>query len=82
MPSGRRRDSGQAAVMRPPEVGDLMAVLDVGAYGFTESMPLFLSHPIPAEVAVRRGRVALIRPRVDPGRWLDEQIVPAWELGV
>ena len=56
----------QAAVMSPPEVGDLMAVLDVGAYGFTESMPLFLSHPIPAEVAVRRGRVALIRPRVGP----------------
>ncbi|MGZ8437003.1 MAG: diaminopimelate decarboxylase family protein [Candidatus Limnocylindrales bacterium] len=72
----------QAAVMSPPEVGDLMAVLDVGAYGFTESMPLFLSHPIPAEVAVRAGRVALIRPRVDPGRWLEEQVVPAWGLGV
>ena len=37
----------------PPDVGELVAVLDVGAYGFTESMPLFLSHPIPAEVAVR-----------------------------
>ena len=46
----------QGAVMSPPEVGDLVAVLDVGAYGFTESMPLFLSHPIPAEVAVRDGR--------------------------
>ncbi len=72
----------QAAVMRPPEVGDLMAILDVGAYGFTESMPLFLSHPIPAEVAVHRGQAALIRPRVDPRRWLDQQIVPAWEVGV
>ena len=72
----------QAAVMSPPEVGDLMAVLDVGAYGFTESMPLFLSHPIPAEVALRGGRAALIRPRVDPGRWLDEQIAPPWEAGV
>ncbi len=48
--------------MVPPEVGDLLAVLDVGAYGFTESMPLFLSHPIPAEVAIRDGRAALIRP--------------------
>ena len=56
----------QAAVMTPPEVGDLVAVLDVGAYGFTESMPLFLSHPIPAEVALRGGRAALIRPRQDP----------------
>ena len=68
----------QAAVMSPPEVGELVAVLDVGAYGFTESMPLFLSHPIPAEVAVRGGRAALIRPRVEPRRWLDEQIAPAW----
>ena len=61
--------------MIPPEVGDLVAVLDVGAYGFTESMPLFLSHPIPAEVAVRDGRAALIRPRQDPGEWLDRQIL-------
>jgi len=72
----------QAAVMSPPEVGDLMAVLDVGAYGFTESMPLFLSHPIPAEVALRGGRAALIRPRVDPGRWLDGQLAPPCEAGV
>ena len=64
-----------AAVMTPPEVGDLVAVLDVGAYGFTESMPLFLSHPIPAEVAVRDGRAALIRPRQDPGEWLDRQVL-------
>ena len=68
----------QAAVMAPPEVGDLMAVLDVGAYGFTESMPLFLSHPIPAEVAIRAGRAELIRPRQDPGAWLDRQLSPAW----
>jgi diaminopimelate decarboxylase len=68
----------QAAVMAPPEVGDLVAVLDVGAYGFTESMPLFLSHPIPAEVAVRAGRAALIRPRQEPSDWLDRQLVPEW----
>ena len=68
----------QAAVMTPPEVGDLMAVLDVGAYGFTESMPLFLSHPIPAEVAVRGGRAELIRPRQEPAEWLARQVVPAW----
>ena len=33
-----------------PEVGELLAVLDAGAYGYTESMPLFLSRPLPAEV--------------------------------
>jgi diaminopimelate decarboxylase len=67
----------RTAEMIPPEVGDLVAVLDVGAYGFTESMPLFLSHPIPAEVAVRGGRAALIRPRLEPGEWLDRQILTA-----
>jgi diaminopimelate decarboxylase len=68
----------QAAVMVPPEVGDLIAVLDAGAYGFTESMPLFLSHPVPAEVAVRGGRAELIRPRQEPSEWLERQIAPAW----
>ena len=71
----------QSAVMTPPEVGDLVAVLDVGAYGFTESMPLFLSHPIPAEVALRGGRAALIRPRQEPVEWLDRQVVPSWTTG-
>jgi len=60
------------------KVGDLVAVLDTGAYGFTESMPLFLSHAIPAEVAVRGGRAALIRPRLEPAEWLDRQLLPAW----
>ena len=68
----------QGAVMAPPEVGDLVAVLDVGAYGFTESMPYFLSHPIPAEVAVRGGAAALIRPRQDPAEWLERQVLPDW----
>ena len=68
----------QSAVMTPPDVGDLVAVLDVGAYGFTESMPLFLSHPIPAEVAVRAGRAELIRPRQEPQEWLDRQVAPDW----
>lgn len=68
----------QAAIMTPPEVGDLIAILDVGAYGFTESMPLFLSHPIPAEVAVQDGRAELIRPRQDPVEWLDRQVLPDW----
>ncbi|MEA2630673.1 MAG: diaminopimelate decarboxylase, partial [Chloroflexota bacterium] len=64
--------------MAPPEVGDLLAILDVGAYGFTESMPMFLSHPSPAEIAIRGGRAALIRPREEPAAWLDRQLLPAW----
>ena len=61
--------------MSRPEVGDLLAVLDVGAYKITESMPFFLSHPIPAEVVVQAGRVALVRPRADPGEWLARQVL-------
>lgn len=50
-----------------PRAGDLLAVLDVGAYGFTESMPLFLSHPVPAEVVVSRGVARVARLRQEPG---------------
>jgi diaminopimelate decarboxylase len=64
--------------MVPPVVGDLVAILDAGAYGYTESMPFFLSHPIPAEVGLRNGRAELLRPRLDPAEWLDRQIDPAW----
>ena len=66
------------ATLPVPAVGDLVAVLDAGAYGFTESMPLFLSHAIPAEIAIRGGTAALIRPRVEPVEWLDRQLLPAW----
>ncbi len=68
----------QHAILAAPDVGELVAVLDVGAYGFTESMPLFLSHPIPAEVVVQAGRAALIRPRQEPAEWLDRQLLPAF----
>lgn len=61
-------DQLSAAVDLPsPRPGDLLAVLDVGAYGFTESMPLFLSHPIPAEVVVSRGVARVARLRQEPG---------------
>lgn len=48
------------------ERGDLLAFENAGAYGYTESMPLFLSHEWPAEGGVRKGRLALLRrpPRV------------------
>jgi diaminopimelate decarboxylase len=61
-----------------PRVGDLIAMLDAGAYGFTESMPFFLSHPTPAEVGVRGGQARLIRPRLTPRELLEHQIAPRW----
>ncbi len=44
-----------AARLPLPARGDLLAFENAGAYGFTESMPLFLSHEWPAEVGVREG---------------------------
>ena len=64
----------QSAVMALPDPGDLVAVLDVGAYGLTESMPFFLSHPLPPEIAIRDGEARLARPRIDPDTWLGWQI--------
>ena len=61
------------AHMVAPGRGDLVAVLDVGAYGASESMPFFLSHPLPAEVALRGGEAWLARRRIDPEAWLDWQ---------
>ena len=66
------------AMLPRPKVGDLIAVLDTGAYGFTESMPFFLSHPTAAEVAVRGGKARLIRPRITPVELLDRQVDPGW----
>jgi diaminopimelate decarboxylase len=68
------------AQLPTPRPGDLLAVLDAGAYGFTESMPLFLSHPMPAEVALRAGEAVLLRPRLEPSELLDRQLLPPTEL--
>lgn len=43
--------------------GDLIAVLQSGAYGLTASPVGFLSHPMPAEVLVDQGNVRVVRPR-------------------
>lgn len=56
------------------EPGDLLAVLDAGAYGFTESMPFFLSHPIPPEVVISGEHSVLARARIEPETMLDMQV--------
>lgn len=62
---------------RVPQAGDLVAILDLGAYGFSESMPLFLSHPVAAEVAVRDRQPECIRRAVTPVEALATQQIPA-----
>ncbi len=72
----------QSAVMAVPDVGDLVAVLDVGAYGATESMPFFLSHALPPEIAIRGGQAWVARPRIEPEAWLGWQLEePAEAVG-
>jgi diaminopimelate decarboxylase len=66
------------AMLPRSRIGDLVAMLDVGAYGFTESMPFFLSHPTAAELAVRSRHAKLIRQRITPTELLDRQISPDW----
>jgi diaminopimelate decarboxylase len=75
--SGHDILSANAAIPIPRR-DDLVAVLDVGAYGYTESMPFFLSHPTPAEVAVRGGHAELIRRRIEPSELLGLQRLPHW----
>jgi diaminopimelate decarboxylase len=68
----------QAAPVGDVRPGDLLAVLDVGAYGFTESMPLFLSRTTPAEIILRAGRAFVARPPIEPREFLDRQRLPDW----
>ncbi|KAB7783601.1 type III PLP-dependent enzyme [Methylorubrum populi] len=53
----------RAAPLPPLAEGDLVAVLQSGAYGLTASPTGFLSHPTPAEVLVEGGRAEMIRAR-------------------
>jgi diaminopimelate decarboxylase len=45
------------------QAGDLIAILQSGAYGLTASPNGFLSHPMPVEVLVDKRNAKIIRPR-------------------
>lgn len=62
--------------MQKPQKGDLIGVFDAGAYGFTESPNLFLSHPGPAEVLVSNKDFYIIRGSRNPKEYLKDQVVP------
>jgi diaminopimelate decarboxylase len=51
------------AELAPLRPGDLVAILQSGAYGLTASPTGFLSHPMPAEVLVDQGKARPIRAR-------------------
>jgi len=52
---------GRKAILPPLGAGDLVAVLQSGAYGLSASPVGFLSHPMPAELLVDGDRVRCIR---------------------
>jgi diaminopimelate decarboxylase len=54
---------GRSTPLPPLVEGDLIAVLQSGAYGLTASPLGFLSHPTPAEVMIENGRHFAIRSR-------------------
>jgi hypothetical protein len=60
------------------EEGDLLVFPLAGAYAYTASPLQFLSHPAPAEIAVRGNEVFKIRNRIDCWhRAGDNEIEPA-----
>jgi diaminopimelate decarboxylase len=66
-------DDVRLAAARP---GDLVVFAQAGAYGFTESMPLFLSRGSPAEVGLRGDRAALLRESPSPTEIRARERVP------
>jgi len=65
-----------AARIPLPGRGDLLAFENAGAYGYSESMPLFLSHEWPAEAGLREGRLARLRQAPSVKALLDAQRAP------
>ena len=52
---------GDRITLPKPKVGDVIGILNSGAYAYTASPLLFLSHKIPLELMVERKKVRIIR---------------------
>lgn len=52
------------------KAGDQIVFRHVGAYGFTESMPFFLCHDLPAEFVIRQQKLLCLREWKTPETWL------------
>jgi diaminopimelate decarboxylase len=64
-----------------PFPGDLVIFGNAGAYGYTESMPLFLSHEWPAEIGVRGDHVEKLRAAPTVAELQDRQVAPDALIG-
>jgi diaminopimelate decarboxylase len=52
------------------EAGDKLIFKKVGAYGFTESMPLFLGHNWPSEVIFENNQFEVVRKSLGASSWM------------
>ncbi|MDP2561845.1 PLP-dependent decarboxylase [Psychrobium sp. 1_MG-2023] len=52
---------GELPLPKDVSVGDQLVFAQCGAYGFTEAMPFFLCHELPAEVVFSQGRFEVVR---------------------
>ena len=50
--------------------GNQLIFSQCGAYGFTESMPFFLCHELPAEVIIEQGELTVVRPALPASSYL------------
>ncbi|MCR4739425.1 MAG: alanine racemase [Lachnospiraceae bacterium] len=51
--------------MDDPSVGDIFVMCNIGAYSVTESLYMFLSHPMPLIVLMNEDRETIVRDRFD-----------------
>ena len=51
-------------------IGDWLYFPQTGSYGFTESMPFFLCHDLPAEVILKHQKLRIVREQQSAATWL------------
>ena len=61
---------GEFELPQDVAVGDFLVFAQCGAYGFTESMPFFLCHTLPAEAVVYHGECQVLRDSAPASSWL------------
>jgi diaminopimelate decarboxylase len=63
--------------MTEPKAGDLVAIMSAGAYGAVQASTYNTRALVP-EVLVRKGKWALVRPRVSVQELIALDRMPAW----
>lgn len=61
---------GSVDLSESTDIGDYLVFTQAGAYGFTESMPFFLCHVLPAEIIYKKEKIKVIRKSKKASEWL------------